>query len=284
MSDLLFFNGGRLITTDEEERKREIIRLKRKYHDTLVEYAKFQAEYPYTVKRAAKILARRNRLRRSKLRGVKSNDPHDDLIYPLVLENLQKAKKKMPKMRDTRTQKEVLESYSKQMEESPGDFAVNFDESKRNITNAKPVALFEINLKNLPDVEGVRSEEYYKLPHLRKWLSKEFGRSAKVYDSSQTKFIVKPVELDRDFKNVEKVLPERFYTWFSSAKGGLTAVVGIDIANTDGLRKIVDLCDEIHLGKPMQIGSRYGTAIVGSEKYPQRYYDHKTLKASGIFL
>ena len=275
-----FFDGGRLITTDEEERRREIERLKKKYHDVLVEYARFQAEYPYTIRRAAKILERRNRPKRPKLRGVRSDDPEDDLIYPLALENLKKTKKEMPTMKDTRTQEEVLESYAKQMDESLGNFATNFDESQRNIRNAKPVALFEVNLKRLPSIEGVKPGDYFGIPHLKKWLSKEFGRTAKVYDSSKTKFLVKPVELDRDFKKIEKVLPERFYTWWSAATGGKTAIVGIDITNTDGLRWFLDLCDE-GLGKIFETGTKYGIAIVGSEKYPQRYYNFRNMKASG---
>lgn len=276
-----FFEGGRLITIDEEERQREIERLRKKYHDILVEYAKFQAEYPYTTKRAAMILARRNRPKRPKLRGRKSEDPEDDLMYPLPLENLKEAKKKMPTMKDTRTAEQVMESYAKQMEESPGNFAVNFDETKRDVRNAKPVALFEVDLKKVPSVEGVKPGDYFRLPHLKKWLSKEFGRSAKVYDSSKTKFIVKPVEVDRDLKNIVKVHPERFYTWFSSASGGKTAVVGIDISDTNALGKFLDFAETLKLGKGLDIGTETGIAVVGSEKYPQRHYNFRTMKASG---
>lgn len=276
-----FFSGGRLITTDEEERKKEIERLRKKYHDILVEYAKFQAEYPYTTKRAAKIIARRNRPKRPKLRGVKSEDPEDDLVYPLALENLKKAKKKMPTMKDTRTQEEILDSYARQMEESPGNFAMNFDESRRNIRNAKPVILFEVDMKKIPFVQGLKWDETGRIPHLKKWLSKEFGRSAKVFDSSSTKFLVTPVDVTDDLKTITKVHPQRFYTWFSSATGGKKAVIGIDIANTDALKKFLDFVDDFKLAKTMDLGNEHGIAVVGSEKYPQRHYNFRTMKASG---
>lgn len=72
-----YFSGGRLITTDEGERQREIERLKRKYADVIEKYAEFRAEYPYTTRKAREILARQARYK-----GKRSSDPNDDIIYP----------------------------------------------------------------------------------------------------------------------------------------------------------------------------------------------------------
>ena len=78
--------AGRLITTDAGERAREIQRLNEKYKDIIKEYAKFRAEYPYTIARAAKILERRRNREAKKAKkvvGIRNpNDALDDLLYP----------------------------------------------------------------------------------------------------------------------------------------------------------------------------------------------------------
>ena len=54
-----WYTAGRLITTNDEERLKEIARLRERYSDALRNFARFRAEYPYTLARAKAILERR---------------------------------------------------------------------------------------------------------------------------------------------------------------------------------------------------------------------------------
>lgn len=89
-NSLALMGMGRLMPTSEEEREREIARLREKYRQTLRHYAKFRAEYPYTVAKAAQIRARReaSKARRAARRANptsrrgRSSDKYEDIVYP----------------------------------------------------------------------------------------------------------------------------------------------------------------------------------------------------------
>lgn len=91
------FKGGREFPATEAERQQIIDDLKKKYAKTLRKYAKFRAEYPYTVEKAAEIL--KNREDRRRERAARRRAPpapsrrrysdDSDIIYPEGFEPVQ---------------------------------------------------------------------------------------------------------------------------------------------------------------------------------------------------
>lgn len=96
MAFLSGFKGGRELPSTEEERQLIISELRRKYKNTLKHYARFRAEYPYTVAKAAEIrerraasqLEREARRRASSAASRRRSTDDSDIIYP---EGLQPA-------------------------------------------------------------------------------------------------------------------------------------------------------------------------------------------------
>lgn len=97
MAFLSGFRGGRGFPATEAERQFMINQLREKYAKTLKKYAKFRAEYPYTVEKAAEIL--KNREDRRRERAARRRAPpaasrrrysdDSDIIYPEGFEPVQ---------------------------------------------------------------------------------------------------------------------------------------------------------------------------------------------------
>lgn len=84
MAFLSGFKGGRGFPQTSEERDLMIQILKNKYRKTLKKYAKFRAEYPYTVSKSLEILARRKKMEEARKRREEAGIVEDDsdIIYP----------------------------------------------------------------------------------------------------------------------------------------------------------------------------------------------------------
>lgn len=76
--------GERLATIDPDERKRAIASLNRKYMNTIKEFAKYRAEYPYTLAKAAQILEKRRQKEAAKKQRKKRTSSSSSWTPPII--------------------------------------------------------------------------------------------------------------------------------------------------------------------------------------------------------